>query len=160
MSFPVKNGEAYLEIIKNMEWERAVKKTSCTLDEFKSLYGLLSSLLKADERKYAPSDREQKILRAVGYIAQNYNKPICNDELAEVADLSVVYFRKLFRDIVGMSPIRYVRLFKIKKAKEMLKSDYSSITDIAFSLGYNNVFEFSRDFKKCTGISPSEYKKR
>lgn len=117
-------------------------------------------MLKTIEKKYVPSDREQKISKAIEYIAQNYNKHIRNDELADVSDLSVVYFRKLFKDTMGMSPIRYVRMFKIKKAKEMLKSDYSSITDIAFSLGYNNIYEFSRDFKKCTGISPSKYKKQ
>ena len=106
------------------------------------------------------SDRKQKISKAIEYIARNYNKHIRNDELACVSDLSVAYFRRLFRDATGMSPINYVRLFKIKKAKEMLKSDYSSITDIAFSLGYNNVYEFSREFKKCSGISPSEFKKQ
>lgn len=159
-TFNVKNGETYLEIVKKMEIDRALRKNTCKLDEFKNLYSLISYLLKTIEKKYVPSDREQKISKAIEYIAQNYNKHICNDELADVADLSVVYFRKLFKDTMGMSPIRYVRMFKIKKAKEMLKSDYSSITDIAFSLGYNNVYEFSRDFKKCTGISPSKYKKQ
>lgn len=159
-SFHVKNGEQYLKIIKKMEVDRACKKTACMLDEFKNLYSLISSALKTAERKYVPSDREQKILRAIEYVAQNYNKHICNEELADVTDLSVVYFRKLFKDITGISPIRYVQLFKIQKAKEMLESDYSSITDIGLSLGYNNVYEFSRDFKKCVGISPSEYKKQ
>ena len=156
-SFNVKNGEAYLEAIKKMEIDRAFKKTACKLDEFKNLYSLISSILKTSEKKYIPSEREKRIFRAIEYIAQNYNKHITNIELADVCGLSAVYFRKLFRDITGMPPIKYVQLFKIKKAKEMLKSDYSSITDIAYSLGYNNVYEFSRDFKKYTGISPSKY---
>jgi len=41
----------------------------------------------------------------------------------------------------------------------MLKSDYGSISDIAVSLGYSNIYEFSRTFKKHTGLSPTEYLK-
>ena len=46
---------------------------------------------------------------------------------------------------------------KMKKAKEMLKSDYGSITDIAHFLGYLDIYDFSRVFKKHTGIPPSKY---
>ena len=42
---------------------------------------------------------------------------------------------------------------KEKKAKEMLQCDYGSITDIALSLGYNNIYEFSKDFKKMQGCN-------
>lgn len=127
------------------------------LDELKDLYGLISSLLKNDAIKYMPSPQKQKILPAIEYIAQNYNKRIYNDELSSVTGLSTVYFRKLFKDVMGISPISYIQSVKMGKAKKMLNSDYSSITDIAYSLGYNNVYEFSRDFKKYTGISPSKY---
>ena len=58
---------------------------------------------------------------------------------------------------MGTSPISYVHELRIKKAKEMLKSDYGSITDIAQSLGYLNIYDFSRTFKKYVGISPSKY---
>lgn len=159
-SFNVKNGEIYLKIIKKMEIERAVKKSACRLDEFKNLYGLLSSVLKTAEKKYVPPDREKKILPAIEYIAENYNKHICNNDLAAVTEMSDVYFRKLFKDIMGISPMKYVQFYKIKKAKEMLKSDHSSITDIAYSLGYNNVYEFSRNFKNHTGKSPLMYAKQ
>ena len=60
---------------------------------------------------------------------------------------------------MGVSPAKYVKLIKMKKAEEMLKSDYSRITDIGYSLGYNNVYDFSRDFKKFIGISPLKYAK-
>ena len=156
-SFNVKNGEQYHRIIKKMEINRTLKKTAYILDELKDLYGLISSLLKNDAIKYMPSTQKQKILPAIEYIAQNYNKRIYNDELSSVTGLSTVYFRKLFKDVMGISPISYIQSVKMGKAKKMLNSDYSSITDIAYSLGYNNVYEFSRDFKKYTGISPSKY---
>ncbi|MBO5199079.1 MAG: helix-turn-helix domain-containing protein [Lachnospiraceae bacterium] len=44
---------------------------------------------------------------------------------------SAFYFRKLFTEVLGTSPIAYVHELRIKKAKEMLKSDYGSITDAA-----------------------------
>lgn len=158
--FNIKNGEQYHKIVKKMEIGRTLKKTAYVLDELKDLYGIIASLLKTVEPVYVPSSQKEKILPAIEYIARNYNKHICNDELADIVGLSTVYFRKLFREIMGISPINYVKSVKMNKAKKMLRSDYSSITDIAYSLGYNNVYEFSRDFKKHIGISPLNYVKK
>jgi len=80
-----------------------------------------------------------------------------NEDLAKLTGLSTIYFRRLFTEVFGVSPIAYVHKLRIKKAKEMLKSDYGNITDIAQSLGYLNIYDFSRAFKKHTGISPSKY---
>ena len=44
-----------------------------------------------------------------------------------------------------------------EKAKQMLRSDYGSLSHVALSLGYANLYDFSRDFKKHTGIAPSKY---
>lgn len=76
---------------------------------------------------------------------------------AVIAGLSTAYFRKLFVEVMGTTPLDYLHKIRIKKAKEMLKSDYGSITDIAHSLGYLNIYGFSRDFKKYTGVPPSKY---
>ncbi len=156
-SFSVKNGEEYLDTVRKMEKDRALKKPGYKLDGLKDLYGLISSLVKAENAKYIPSAKKEKIRPAIEYIAENYDKHISNDELASAAGISTVYFRKLFRENVGMSPSNYILRMKMKKAEEMLKSDYSSITDIAYSLGYNNVYEFSRAFKKHMGKPPLKY---
>ena len=73
--------------------------------------------------------------------------------------ISTVYFRKLFTEIAGDSPIHYAEALRIKKAKELLRSDYDSITGVAIALGYRGIYEFSRSFRRMTGISPSEYAK-
>ena len=94
---------------------------------------------------------------AVTYILNNFTKPIKNDELAEICQISTIYFRKLFFEVYGTSPIKYIHNLRIRRAKEILRSDYTSISDVAFSLGYNNIYEFSKDFKKHTGVSPTKF---
>ena len=159
-SFPVKNGDTFLNILKKMEHRRALKVTSCHLDELSDLYSLISMLVKSREQQYQSSNNFEKLLPVTDYIANNYHKNICNDELAKIAGISTVYFRKLFKSAYGISPISYIQSIKINRAKEMLESDYSSITDIAYSLGYNNIYDLSRRFKKQVGISPSQYEKQ
>lgn len=155
--FPVENSEKILKIFKELEYKRALKSPMHEIESIRDAYSIILKLTKAAQKKYLPSEKFQKIAPAVEYIAKNYNKEIKNDDLARLTGLSTVYFRKLFTEAFGISPIAYVHELRIKKAKEILKSDYGSITDIAVSLGYLNIYDFSRDFKKHTGISPSKY---
>ena len=115
---------------------------------------------KSEPKKYMPTEKQRKIAPTLDYIARYYNTRIKNDELAAMAGLSTVYFRKLFTVIMGQSPADYVQSVRIGKAKEMLQSDYGSITDIAFSLGYLNIYDFSRVFKKYVGVSPKQYQEQ
>jgi len=119
---------------------------------------MIIKLAKESAPKYTPNSKQQKLVPAVDYIAENYTKKIKNADLAKLTGLSTDYFRKIFSQTYGMSPMEYIHNLRMKKAKELLKSDYVSITDIAISLGYDTIYDFSRSFKKTTGISPSKYK--
>ena len=158
--FPVKNGEPFYKTVKKMEIGRTLKETAYRLEELRDLYGILSSLVKAAAPTYMHSSKKQKILPAIEYIAHNYNKRIYNDELASVANLSTVYFRKVFTEVMGTSPFQYIQSVRMNKAQKMLQSDYAGIAAVAYSLGYANVYAFSRDFKKYVGISPLKYAKQ
>lgn len=156
-SFSLPNGNIFLKKFRDIEHRSTLKKPMYKTESIKDLYEILLKLCSSTATQYIPSDKTRKIAPAIEYIAKNYNKNIKNDELAMVSGLSTVYFRKLFTQIYGTSPIAYIQNLRIKKAKEMLKSDYGNITDIALSLGFANVYEFSRAFKKVTGIPPSKY---
>ena len=156
-SFEINNGEKLLKIFKSLEYSMAIHNPYFELEAIKDCYKIILFLLNFKKSKYFPDKKQSKITPAIDYIAKNYNKEIKNDKLAQLCGLSTVYFRKLFTEFYGVSPITFVHQLRIKKAKEMLKSDYGSITDIAFSLGYLNVYDFSRDFKKHTGVPPSKY---
>ena len=155
--FYVKNSEKFLKLFKEMEYKRTLKKPMYETESIRDTYSILLMLIQSAQKKYLPTEKINKTSPALEYIAKNYNKNIKNDVLANLCNLSTVYFRKLFAENVGTSPIAYVHELRIKKAKEMLKSDHGSITDIAQSLGYLNIYDFSRAFKKYTGISPSKY---
>ena len=144
-------------MFKDLEHKRTLKQPMIEIESIKNTYSILLSLAQTQSEPYLPTEKQQKISAAVEYISTHYTETITNDSLAELTGLSTVYFRKIFTNIMGVSPIVYARQLRIEKAKEMLKSDYANLSDVANSLGYPNLYDFSRDFKKHTGVSPSQY---
>ncbi len=156
MVFPVKNCDRILKMMKELERKRDLGDPMTELLCIRDICSIIILLMGGAER-YLPTSKQRRIDLAIEYISAHYNEKLTNERLAEAAGMSVVYFRKLFKSITGLSPITYLHRFKIEKAKEMLRSDYGTLSDIATSLGYSTLYDFSRDFKKHTGVSPSKY---
>lgn len=94
------------------------------------------------------------------YIDENIGKSnITNAELAELVGFSEVYFRKLFKKRFGTSPIQYVINRRVCYSKQLLNGKYR-IAEVAEKAGFNSIYHFSREFKKQTGKSPSEFAKQ
>ena len=148
-----------LNLMKKIEFERTRKEKTYKLECMKDMYMILLQLLNTTPKSYLPTDQKEKIQNVLDYIAQNYTQNMKNDDLARLTPYSTVYFRKLFTLVTGMSPITYLHNLRITKAKEMLCSDYSSISEIAYSLGYADIYDFSRTFKKYAGVSPTHFQK-
>ena len=155
--FQTNHGEKYLKMFKELEYKRNLRGPMFEVESIRDTYSILLTITTQDFNKYVPNSKRKKLQPAIEYISQNYSKNITNDILASISGMSTIYFRKLFTETMGVSPIAYVTQLRIEKAKEMLKSDYGTLTDIASSLGYANLYDFSRSFKKHTGFSPSKY---
>ena len=76
-----------------------------------------------------------------------------------MTDISPKYFKTLFGQQFGMSPKEYVISLLIKSAKELLMNEKNQVQDVAFMVGYSDVYHFSKLFKKKTGYTPTEYKR-
>ncbi len=74
--------------------------------------------------------------------------------------LSPVYISKIFKEKTGDSPINYLIRVRLSKAREMLTEGRGSIRSISAMVGYDDVYHFSKLFKKHYGVSPMYYRKK
>ena len=79
-------------------------------------------------------------------------------EFAQSVNLSVWRLCHIFKSDVGMPPIRYLRLLRMERAKNLLESSFLSVKEIAFQVGLNDESHFVRDFKSTYGFSPALYR--
>ena len=102
---------------------------------------------------------ENNIIRAaLQYMENNISDPaLSNSVLAAKANISEVYFRKLFVSQYGISPKQYILDVRIEKAKELLSDGAKKITSISEECGFSSIYHFSRSFKEKTGFTPTEY---
>lgn len=99
-----------------------------------------------------------KIQSIIEFISNNYYRNPTINEMAEIVDISPQYLCRLFTSKLKMRPFEYLTKLRLQKAKEILLSTQSmSISDIATSVGYNDLSYFCAIFKKHEGITPREY---
>lgn len=82
------------------------------------------------------------------------------EDLANSVSLSSSRFHVVYKSLFGVSPIRDLIEARIDRAKGLLlEEETDSLSQIAENLGYKNQYDFSRQFKQITGLSPSEFRK-
>lgn len=116
--------------------------------------------------RYIKESRENKndtindIERATHYFKDNYNKPISVEQYAAEHLMSVNWFIHSFKSVMKMSPMQYIISLRISTAKGYLENSAKNIAEISNEVGYDNALYFSRLFRKYTGMTPTEYRKR
>lgn len=94
-----------------------------------------------------------------GFIRSRNGKPVTINEIAKKMLYSRSHISKVFKQQTGQSLKSYIDKTRLDKAKEMLLYSDFSISDIAFALGFKDVYSFSRFFKKHTASCPKAYRK-
>lgn len=101
---------------------------------------------------------EENIKVTMNYITENIYNNISLEALSQISGLSISRFKYKFKQQVGISPRGYINTLKIEESKKLLKKGYS-VTDVAFTLGFNTSTYFATVFKQYTTISPSDFQK-
>jgi AraC-like DNA-binding protein len=101
-----------------------------------------------------------KIDEAKAMMKSNIETPLPVEEIAKNLNVSYSWFRSKFKDYTGFSPIQYYNHLRYLKAKELLTVSSMRISDIAYSLNFQDVSQFSTFFSKKEGLSPSGYRKK
>ncbi len=110
----------------------------------------------AEDRK---NESNRPIKEAQKYINEHYASAVSLEEVSAVIGFNATYFSTLFKKETGMNFLEYVTIVRIKAAKQLLSDSKKSILDISHEVGYNDFKHFTKQFKKVTSLTPSEYRK-
>jgi AraC-like DNA-binding protein len=77
---------------------------------------------------------------------------------ADYAGFSKYHFSRLFKDYTDVTFADYLMHRRMQAAKVLLSESASTVTEIAFQTGFNNLTSFTRSFRNSTGMTPSEYR--
>jgi AraC-like DNA-binding protein len=89
---------------------------------------------------------------------EHINDNISLISLSKTYNYSVSRFSNLFKQKTGYAPIDYFLQMKMQKACQLLDFSDRSIKDIAFSMGFEDQYYFSKRFRKIIGVSPRKYR--
>ena len=100
-----------------------------------------------------------RIIDAINYIDQNFQKKLTLEELAKTAHMNPNYFSSYFKGVMHSTLFSYIKKKRLDHTSLKLRTSKSGITDIAISAGFSNISYFNKTFKEHFGSSPSEYRK-
>lgn len=122
------------------------------------LLGLVNaSALMVDKTK----SRQEQIIQAIRFKIQgNWDKNLDFEDIASENNITYDWFRKAFKDILGIAPGQYLLNIKIEKAAQMLRETNLTVSEIATKTGFENEFYFSRMFKNKMNCTASSYRKK
>jgi len=126
----------------------------------KILHHLLAHLL-FNNTSFSPGQRSNRfhsLDTTITYLHHHVKDRLTLDEIAEYAGLSVSHFSLLFKQQTGHSPMDYFIHLKMQYACGLLTLTTNTVRQIAYELGYDDPYYFSRLFKRVMGVSPNQYR--
>lgn len=121
----------------------------------KILLGIYTHLLCAD----SILERTTPLRTVHDYLHQHYNQPVRLADLADLTGMTANYISRRFKQEYGLTPIVYQYQLRIKAACRLLTTTDDSIQRIAATVGFEDIYYFSRRFRKIQGMPPGRYRK-
>lgn len=98
-----------------------------------------------------------RILAAIRHVEAEPAQPTSVQDLARIATMSPSHFAHRFREFASMSPMQYVKLMRLEKARLLLLEAHSPVALVAEHAGYASLSHFARDFRRQFGVSAASY---
>lgn len=139
------------------------EKLEALVETEKSMKDILQSIFKESLEKMSAEKRRTRNSRSrmeevADYLRLNYNRKIQQAECAGLFHLNKDYLSRKFKEEMGIGVVEYVNQIRITKAKELLCNTDKNIQEISDEIGFADQKYFSRQFKRETSLSPTEYR--
>lgn len=113
------------------------------------------------ETRLTPENPSNEIIqRAIYYIDSHLGEKVSEGDIAALCGMSPYRFSRLFKETCSCTFQEYLVQRRVDEAVRLLANPKTSITDIAYTVGFNDASYFTRAFKRYVGVSPSDYRSR
>jgi len=106
-----------------------------------------------------PMTRVMPVARAIGFMNRHFGEELNLERLVEASRVSKRSLIRHFRNTTGASPMQFLQRVRVAKAKEMLRAQERSVTQVAMNAGFNDAAYFAYVFKRHTGRTPTDYRR-
>lgn len=130
----------------------------CAVGIVYEILGLLYQHCAADSKLIYKFDKKFRVV--IEYINEHFTEKITVREISRKFGYDETYFCRRFREITGITAMKYIKILRMENAQKLLQSKEDEIGDIAWKCGFSDISYFSNCFKKQYGVSPSEFRKR
>ena len=103
-------------------------------------------------------DRRRAVETAL-WIDAHAHEPVDLDTSAREAGVSTFHFLRLFVNVLGVTPHQYLVRARLRRAARLLAADTRAITEVAYEVGFNDLSNFVRSFRRAAGVSPRGFRK-
>ncbi len=128
--------------------------------ELLRLVWLLSIRPECAQQPDPEQDGGEAVRPALEYMMRHYREPVSIGQLARAVHLSESYFMGTFKRAVGLSAMEYLTQLRVNAACEALAATEQPIAEIAFSVGFGNLSNFNRQFKRSMGCTPRAFRSK
>lgn len=136
------------------EWE------SDSLEITANIYRLLALFFKHNLLELrAKITRDNTVSKIVNYIETHFSQDISTATLCEYFGYTATHLGRKFKEETGLSPMNYIKIYRMEVAYKLLKSGKRNVSEIAMQCGYPDPNYFTRCFKNHFGVAPSQLKK-
>lgn len=155
--FKFHNGYELEAIVKQVRAESERLTSSTRLSE---LFLRIFHTVVWEEATHKRSVAKTYFEFSVNYIKTNLHLPVSVRDLCDVIGITQPYLYRIFKQEAGCSPKQYITNCKLTRAKQLLASTDLTVSQIADSVGFGGVLDFSKFFSKHLHLSPSAYRNR
>lgn len=149
-----------IDLFEDIKWELQAKQSKYEELCVTKLLNIIFLLKRKCEKSTSPYGQHiDEISLAVQMMNKEYEKDYSLDDYASMCRMSKYHFLRIFKSIVGSSPIEYRNRIRLEHAKDMLCDTNQTVSEISSMVGYTSNIYFCNAFKLRFGMSPSQYRK-